>query len=146
MTIPIIYLDEVAETITVKRTQRIHLQYNETISYYCHISKNIWNQAHRIIHGYYKKHGQMSSYEELDAILNKKYYSGYKKNGKYNPDFDNYHKLGATAQQILRVYFKSWISYFKAKKDYFANPDKDYTGMPTWIQKERWRIRINIYK
>lgn len=136
MPIPLIYEDEVAETIRVKRTGRIHIPYNEDVSYFCHLSKNLWNQSHRIVYGYYKKYKNVPSYEELDAILNKRNYNGYKiDDGKgkkiYNLDFDNYHQLGgATAQQILRVYIKSWISYLKGKKDYFENPDKDYTGKP----------------
>jgi putative transposase len=131
MSIPLVYQEDVAETITVTRTQRIHILYNEMVSYFCHLSKNLWNQAHHLIYGYYKKYGHVPSYEDLDSILNKKnYYKDDK--GKYNPDFDNYHKLGgATAQQILKVYIKAWISYLKGKKDYFDNGDnKDYTGKP----------------
>ena len=136
MSIPLMYRDEIAETITVIRTQRIHHPGSDNISYNCHLSKNLWNQIHRIIYPYYKQYGYVPSYEELDKILNDKNYSGYKidnGNGKkiYNPDFDNYHKLGAAiAQQIERIYFKTWKSYLKMIKDYRENPDKDYTGMP----------------
>jgi putative transposase len=131
----IISEDDVAETIIVIRTQRIHHPGNDDISYNCHLSKNLWNQIHHIIYPYYKKYGYVPSYEELDKILNDENYSGYKiDDGKgnkvYNPDYDNYHKLGATAQQIERVYFKAWKSYLKGIKDYWANPDKDYTGKP----------------
>ena len=131
MSIPLIYQDEVAETIIVKRTQRIHIPYDESISYFCHISKNLWNQIHHIVYGYYKKYGKVPSYEEADKILNDKNYLGYKKDGKYFDEYDNYHKLGATAQQILRVYFKAWTSYLKGISDYSKNGDnKDYTGKP----------------
>ncbi len=135
MSIPLIYREDVAETFTVVRTQRMHHPGNDDISYNTHLSKNLWNQIHHIIYPYYKKYGYVSSYEELDKILNDKNYSGYKiddGNGhkKYNPDFDNYHKLGATAQQIERVYFKSWKAYLKGIKDYHNNPDKDYIGKP----------------
>lgn len=95
MTIPLMYREDVAETITVTRTQRIHHPGNDNISYNCHLSKNLWNQIHHIIYPYYKKYGHVPSCEELDNILNDRMYSGYKKDGKYNPDFDNYHKLGA---------------------------------------------------
>lgn len=71
MSIPLIYQDDVAETIKVKRTQRTHIPYNETISYFCHLSKNLWNQTHHLIYGYYKKFGYVPSYEEVDSILNK---------------------------------------------------------------------------
>jgi putative transposase len=113
----------VTEAITVKRTQRIHHPGNDNISYNCHLSKNLWNQLHYLIYPEYKESKYLHSYEDVDKILNNKRYSGYKKddgkgNKKYNPDFDNYHKLGATAQQIERVYFKSWTSYLKGIKDY----------------------------
>ena len=118
-------MSNVAETIIVKRTQRVHISYDDVISYFCHLSKNLWNQAHHLIYGYYKKYGHVPSYEELDTILNKKSY--YKKDGKYCEEYDNYHKLGATAQQILKVYIKAWISYLKGINDYSENLDKDYT-------------------
>ncbi len=49
MSIPLIYQDEVAETIIAKRTGRIHISYNGTISHFCHLSKNLWNQAHHFV-------------------------------------------------------------------------------------------------
>ena len=129
--ISLINKEDLAETFTVTRTQRIHYLYKEDISYFCHISKNLWNQAHYIVYRYYKKYGYVPSYEELDAILNKKSYKGYKKDGKYFEEYDNYHKLGgATAQQILKVYIKAWFDYLKGIKEYWENPDKNYTGKP----------------
>jgi putative transposase len=133
MSTPLIYQEDVAETFIIKRTQMIHIPYDKSISYFCHLSKNLWNQAHLLVYGYYKKFYRVPSYEEIDATLNKKSY--YKKNGKIHTDFDNYHKLGAaTAQQILKVYSKSWISYLKGIKDYWESKknvdNKDYTGMP----------------
>ena len=152
MSIPLIDQEDVLETSVIKRTQRIHHEYKDDISFNCHLSKNLWNQAHHLIDGYYNEYGYVPSYEELDAILNKKTYKGYKKKDdkdgkvKYNPDFDNYHKLGATSQQILKVYIKSWISYLKDIKEYWENCEtlklkkkkengetvglKYFTGMP----------------
>jgi hypothetical protein len=46
MSIQLIPQDEVAETLIVKRA--IHIPYDESISYFCHLSKNLWNQAHKI--------------------------------------------------------------------------------------------------
>ena len=129
MSIPLIYQEDVAETFIVKRTGRIHHPYDETISSFCHLSKNLWNQAQYIVNKYHKEFGIVPPYEEIDAVLNKKNY--YKKDGKIHPDFNNYHKLGgALAQQILKVHNKAWKSYKVGKRDYFDNPDKDYTGMP----------------
>lgn len=133
MSIPLIYREDVVETFTVKRTGRIHISYNESISYNCHLSKNLWNQAHHLVYPEYKEFGYVQSYEDIDATLNKKSY--YKKDGKTYPEFDNYHKLGGViAQQILKVYHKSWISYLKGIKGYWeskkSGEEKDYTGMP----------------
>ncbi len=132
MSIPLIYREDLAETILVTRTQRIHIPFNEKVSYFCHLSKNLWNQAHHLVYPEYKEFDHVMSYEDLDATLNKKSYNGYKKDGKYFPEFDNYHKLGgATAQQILKVYFKAWTSFLKGISDYSKNCDsKDYTGKP----------------
>ncbi len=99
MSIPLIYQDEVAETIIVKRTQRIHTPFNEKISYFCHLAKNLWNQAQHIVDKYHAEFNLVPPYEEVDAVLNKKTY--YKK----NPDFDNYHKLGGS-QLSDRIKYK----------------------------------------
>lgn len=125
--IPLIYQEDVVETISVKRTGRIFHPYNESISYNCHLSKNVWNQAQHIVDGEYKEFGHVPSYEDVDAMLNDRNY--YK-----NSDFDNYHKLGgAQSQQILKVHNKAWKSCLMGKKGYFDedNPKKDnYTGKP----------------
>ncbi len=60
MSIPLIYQDEVAETIIVTRAQRIHHQYEDSISYFCHLSKNLWNQAH---HSIYVNNTKMTLYK-----------------------------------------------------------------------------------
>jgi len=41
MSIPLIYQEDLAETIIVKRTQRIHIPYNEKVSYFCHLYKQL---------------------------------------------------------------------------------------------------------
>lgn len=136
MSIPLIYKEDVAKTIIVKRTERIWIPYDKSISYLCHLSKNVWNQAEYIVDGEYQEFDHVPSYEDVDAMLNKKSY--YKdKDGKYNPDFDNYHKLyAAISQQIIKVHNKAWKGYLVSIADYFKNlkkpkvDQKDYTGMP----------------
>ena len=132
MSIPLINPEDVAETIIFKRTGRIHIPYNGTVSYFCHLSKNLWNQAHHFVlsSNEYIESKMIPTYSYIDGIMNKKSY--YKdNNGKYNQDFNNYHKLGgALAQQILRVYDKAWKSHKRGNYGYFNDPDKDYTGIP----------------
>lgn len=136
MSIPLMYQEDVAETFTVKRAERIWIPYLKIISYLCHLSKNVWNQSQHIVYGEYKKYGHVPSYEDVDAMLNKKsYYNN--KYGKYNPEFDNYHKLyAAMSQQIIKVHNKAWKGFLVEIKDYWTNlkkkkiDQKDYTGMP----------------
>ena len=63
MSIPLIYREDVAETFQVKRTERIWIPYNKTISYNSHLSKNLWNQAQYIVNEEYKKSGDIPPYE-----------------------------------------------------------------------------------
>ncbi len=65
MSIPLIYLDEVVETIIIKRTQRIHHPGNDDISFNCHLSKNLWNQIHHLIYPEYKESKYVHSYEDV---------------------------------------------------------------------------------
>lgn len=125
--------EDVAKTIKVKRTGRIHIPYNETIAYFCHLSKNLWNQAHHFVlySKEYIESKMIPTYYYIDGIMNKKNY--YKdKDGKYCEDFDNYHKLGgSTAQQILMIYDKSWKSFKRGNYGYFNNSNSaNYTGKP----------------
>lgn len=124
MSTPLIYQEDVAETFWVKRAERIYVPYSDTFSYFCHLSKNVWNQAQYKVLEEYKKSGRILSYEEMDKILNdRSYYE--------NPDFDNYHRLSASSsQQTISIHHNAWKSFEVAKKDYFENPDKNYTGMP----------------
>lgn len=131
MTIPLIYQirpDDIVETFSVKRTERMWTPSNKTISYNSHLSKNLWNQAQYIVDGEYRKSGEIPTYRYIDAILSD--INRYKD----NPDFDNYHKLPpATSQQILKVHNRSWISFKEGEKGYFdpGNPKRDnYTGKP----------------
>lgn len=135
MSIPLSYLikpDDVADTIIVKRTGRIHVPYNETISYFCHLSKNLWNQAHHFVLSSkeYMESKMIPTYSYIDGIMNKTSY--YIENGKYNQSYDNYHNLGgATAQQILMIYDKSWKSFKRGNYGYFNNSNSaNYTGRP----------------
>ncbi len=128
MSIPLIYQDELAETFSVKRTERIYIPYNDIFSYDCHLSKNLWNQSQYLVNEEYRKSKQIPTYQYLDAILSDRNHY------KDNPDFDNYHKLPPpTSQQILKVHHRSWISFKEGKYGYYDedNPKKDnYTGKP----------------
>lgn len=134
MSIPLIYQEDTTETFLVKRTERIYISYDnpyvDTYSYFCHLSKNVWNQSQHIVEKEYKEFGHVPSYEDVDKMLNdRKYYE--------NSDFDNYHKLGAkSSQKTVDIHNKSWKSYLVSIADYCRNlkknniDQKDYTGEP----------------
>lgn len=145
MSIPLICQYEVAETIPVKRTERIHIPYDGILSYFCHLSKNVWNQAHHFVLSSkeYIESKMIPTYVYIDGIMNKKSY--YIENGKYNPDFDNYHKLGgATAQQILMLYDNSWKSFKKGSYGYNnGDNNANYTGRPRELDIKRKMENLN---
>ena len=94
-----------------KRTEQIWLKPNKNIGRVCHLSKNLFNQANYIIKQNLDKNGKWIRYNELDKILKK--------------ESENYKTLNTqTAQQILRLLDKSWLSYFRALKEWKKNPNK----------------------
>ncbi len=54
MTIPLIYQEE---TDYVPRTEQIWIRPNEIVSGYCHISKNLYNEANYIVRQEFIKNG-----------------------------------------------------------------------------------------
>ena len=49
----------------VLRTEQIHIEGTDTISYLCHLSKNLYNQVNYILRGQFFKHERMISYKDL---------------------------------------------------------------------------------
>lgn len=97
-----------------QRTETIYLQYNPVLSSFCHISKNLYNQANYIV-----KQGMIDRnwirYKELDSLL------------KDNP---SYKSLPAqSAQQTLKLLDKNWSSFFASIREWKRDPSK-FLGMP----------------
>jgi len=99
-----------------KRVEQIWVKTDKNMSHLCHLSKNLYNEANYLIRqDFIHNHNYIGS--ALDKMLN---------HGRSK----NYTALPAqTSQQILRLLEKSWISFFKAIKDWRKNPDK-YKAMP----------------
>jgi transposase len=86
----------------VKRTEQIWVKPDENISFLCHLSKNLYNEANYLIRQEFFKTGRWIRYYELSKELK---------------ESENYKSLPAqTAQQTLRLVDKSWKSFFKAVK------------------------------
>ena len=93
----------------MKRTEIIYIPPNPTLHYYCHLSKNLYNQATYLIKQSLKEN-KLLSYYDLNNMLK---------------DSENYKELPTqSAQQILKIVSRNWKSYFKALKEYTNNPNK----------------------
>jgi IS605 OrfB family transposase len=100
----------------VTRTEKIFLPFIEELSYYCHLSKNLYNQATYLIKQELEKSGTWLRYKALWDQLK---------------DSPNYKNLPAqTAQQTLRKVDQNWKAFFRANKDYKDHPEK-YLGAPS---------------
>ncbi|MFX0205579.1 MAG: RNA-guided endonuclease InsQ/TnpB family protein [Candidatus Hodarchaeota archaeon] len=99
----------------VTRTEKIFLHFTEELSYYCHLSKNLYNQATYLIKQGLDNSGTWLRYKTLWDQLK---------------DSPNYKNLPAqTAQQTLRKVDQNWNAFFRANKDYKEHPEK-YLGPP----------------
>jgi len=79
-----------------------------TLKSYCHLSRNLYNEANYIIRHEFFKTGMWIRYDELYKLL---------KGG------ENYRALPAqTAQQILKIVDRNWKSFFNAMNEWKENP------------------------
>ncbi|ADI75111.1 transposase, IS605 OrfB family (plasmid) [Methanohalobium evestigatum Z-7303] len=97
----------------VKRTETIYLNYDKNLSWLCHISKNLYNQANFIVKQSLNDEGGWVRYEELNKQLK---------------GTENYSVLPTqTAQQTLKLMDKNWKSFFQSIKDWKKNPENYYS-------------------
>jgi len=101
----------------VKRTEQTHLIESDTLSYLCHLSKNLFNEGNYIIRQELEQNGKWTRFNTINEQLNK----GVS---------DNYTLLPSqTANRILYTLDKSWKAFFRAIKDWKSAPDK-YQAKP----------------
>ncbi len=97
------------------RTEQIQIEGTNEISLFCHLSKNLWNEANYVI--------------RQEFINNRKWIRYNVLNGKLKTS-ENYKLLNAqSAQQTLKVLDHSWNSFFKSIKEWSKNPEK-FLGRP----------------
>ncbi len=102
--------------VIINRTEQIWIKPNKLLSYLCHVSKNLYNEAMYLIRQEFFKTGKWISYSSLYHLLKTS------ENFKILP--------AATAQQILLLVEKAWKSFFKATKEYKKHPEK-FRGKPS---------------
>jgi len=99
-----------AEKRVVKRTEQIWLKPNQTLRYFCHLSKNLYNEANYRIRQTLRKQNYWLRYYELCSCF------------KTSP---NYQGLPAqTAQQTLKLLDCSWKAFFESIKEWKKYPEK----------------------
>jgi len=82
----------------------------DQLSKLCHLAKNLFNLANWYVRQDFFKLNNFLNYYDLDYILK---------------DKRAYRKLPSqTSQQILKLVNRNWRSYFRAVKEYRANPKK----------------------
>ena len=96
--------------LIVKRTEQIWLYPDKSLSHFCHLSKNLYNEANYLIKQTLYIQGHWLRYPALYHHI------------KTSP---NYRELPAqTAQQILKLLDRSWKGFFEAIKEWKIHPEK----------------------
>ncbi|MFX0211432.1 MAG: RNA-guided endonuclease InsQ/TnpB family protein [Candidatus Hodarchaeota archaeon] len=99
----------------VPRVEKIFLKFDPTLAHFCHLAKNLYNEAMYMIK------------QELDATGE---WLRYKEVWDEKKHSENYKALPAqTAQQVLRKVDQIWTSFFHSIRDWKEHPEK-YKGMP----------------
>ncbi|MFX1282875.1 MAG: RNA-guided endonuclease InsQ/TnpB family protein [Promethearchaeota archaeon] len=94
----------------VTRTEQIWLKPNKTLSWFCHLSKNLYNEGNYQIRQEFFKHNKWIHYQSLYHILKTS---------------NSYCQLPAqTAQQVLKILDRNWTSFFRAIKEWRNNKSK----------------------
>ena len=94
-------------------------QYYSMLDEFCFKAKNLYNHANYLVRQYFVKTGRWKRYSDLDSEL--------KNDNKY-PDYTEM-PTAQSAQQILRLVDKNWVSFFRLIKDWSKHKDK-YLGKP----------------
>jgi len=94
----------------LRLSETIYINFSDQLSKLCHLAKNLYNLANWYVRQDFFKLNNLLNYYDLDYILKDKL---------------AYRKLPSqTSQQILKLVNRNWRSYFRALKEYKANPKK----------------------
>jgi putative transposase len=99
----------------ITRTEQIWIKAGKKLSWYCYLSKNLYNKGNYLIRQELFNNGKWVRYVSLYHLI---------KTSK------NYQQLPAqTAQQILKVLDRNWIAFFRAIKEWKKDKSK-FQGKP----------------
>jgi len=101
----------------MNRVERHIIKDSKELNHLCWLSKNLYNYANYCLRQSFTKTGKLPNEYKLTGKLSKRNQADYK-------------ALPAqTSQQIIKLLYKNWKSFFGAIKDYKKNPNK-YLGRP----------------
>ncbi len=107
----------------VIRTERIWLKSNPNIRFFCHLSKNLYNEANYLVRQEFFNQKKRITAWELEQHLN---------------NSPNYLELPlTTARKVLQLVELAWKAFFASSKDYFRNPEKYFKrpSLPRYKKK-----------
>jgi IS605 OrfB family transposase len=109
---------EVDELIVVQRVERTWVKATRKHQQYCHLAKNLYNEANYFIRQVFIKTGKWVRYTTLNWVI------------KDVNQSKNYRKLPVqTSQQLLKLLDKNWKAFFESIRDWKVHPEK-YLGQP----------------
>lgn len=101
--------------IIVTRTEQIWVKTSKNLSGLFHLSKNLYNEGNYIIRQKFFKNGNWIHYNSLYHLIKSS---------------ENYQKLPSqSAQQILKILNRNWLSFFRAVKAWRKDKNK-FLGRP----------------
>ncbi|MHA1967753.1 MAG: RNA-guided endonuclease InsQ/TnpB family protein [Candidatus Hodarchaeales archaeon] len=101
--------------MTTTRTEQSWIKPNKTLSWLCHLSKNLYNESNYLIRQELFKNKKWIRYNSLYHLI---------KNS------ENYQQLPAqTAQQVLKILDRNWKAFFKAIKIWSEDKSR-FLGKP----------------
>jgi putative transposase len=115
-------------------TYKFKIDFNEQISQFCQISKNLYNQGNYLIRQEFINNKKWLRYNDLNKIIK-----------NFEEKYNNYYLLKSqTNQQILMLLDRNWKSFFKSIKDYMKNKFK-YSGKPNLPKYLKEKEYLLIY-
>lgn len=113
----------------MNRVER-HQKQDKELKNLCHLSKNLYNYANYCLRQSFIKTSKLPREFDLTAKLARRNQADYR-------------ALPAqTSQQVIKLLYKNWKSFFKANRDYKKNPSK-YLGRPK-LPKYKKKDGLNI--
>ncbi len=108
----------------------------------CFLSKNLYNYCNYILRQEYFEYFKLDKEQKKDFEFTKEYELTTKLAKEKQIDYVSL--PSQTSQQIVKILFRNWKSFWKAVKDYNKNPKK-YKGKPK-LPKYKHKTKGSLQK